>query len=76
LNPIIFPCKFENTLCTLDIDVAQFPSVMENNIKIRNTCPSEAISINTKFDNNKKPSNYEMHYKSPKTIQISPKENF
>jgi hypothetical protein len=49
---------------------------MENNIEIRNTCPSEAISINTKFENNEKSWNYEMQYKSPKTIQISTKESF
>jgi hypothetical protein len=55
LNPIIFLFKFENTLRTLDLDVAQFRSVMENNIQIINTCPSEARSISTNFENNKKP---------------------
>jgi hypothetical protein len=74
LNPIIFPCKFESTLCTLDINVAQFPSVMENNIKIRNTCPSEVISINTEFENNEKPWNYEMHYKVPKQYKFHQKK--
>jgi hypothetical protein len=52
LNPIIFLFKFENTLRTLDLDVAQFRSVMENNIQIINNCPSEAIFISTNFENN------------------------
>jgi hypothetical protein len=55
LNPIIFLFKFENTLRTLDLDVAQFRSVMENNIQIINTCSSETKSISTNFENNKKP---------------------
>jgi hypothetical protein len=55
LNPIILLFKFENTLCTLDLNVAQFPSVMENNIQIINICPSKAKSISTNFENNKKP---------------------
>jgi hypothetical protein len=37
LNPIVFPSKFEGTLHTLDLDIAQFPSVTENNIQMRNT---------------------------------------
>ncbi len=37
LNPIVFPSKFEGTLRTLDLDIAQFPSVTENNIQVRNT---------------------------------------
>jgi hypothetical protein len=35
LNPIIFPFKFETSLCTLDVDIAQFPSVTKNNIQMR-----------------------------------------
>jgi hypothetical protein len=55
-NPIILPSKFGSTiLCPhLSLDVAQFPSVMENNIQIRNICPIEVGSNNTKFENNKK----------------------
>lgn len=37
LNPIVFPSKFDNTLHTLDLDIAQFPSVTKNNIQMRNT---------------------------------------
>ncbi len=33
LNPIVFPSKFEGTLHTLDLDIAQFPSVTENTFK-------------------------------------------
>ncbi len=63
LNLIIFSSKFENTLHTLDLNVTQFPIVIEN--KIQRTCPNEAKFINTNFEKNKKPYNYEMHYKSP-----------
>jgi hypothetical protein len=55
LNPIILPSKFESTLRTLDLDIAQFPSVIENNIQMRNICPSEARSMNTNFFKNKNP---------------------
>jgi hypothetical protein len=72
LNLIIFSFKFENTLHTLDLDVTQFPIVIENNIQ--RTCPNEAKFINTNFEKNKKPYNYEIHYKSPKAMHISPKQ--
>lgn len=49
LNLIIFSSKFENTLQTsLDLDVRQFPIVIENNIQ--KTCPNEAKFINTNFE--------------------------
>jgi hypothetical protein len=54
LNLIILPSKFESTLGTSDLDIAQFPSVIKNNIQMKNTCPSEAGPMNTKFENNKK----------------------
>lgn len=37
LNSIVFPSKFEGTLRTLDLGIAQFPSVTKNNIQMRNT---------------------------------------
>ncbi len=37
LNPFIFPSKFEGTMRTLDLNIAQFPSVTKNNIQMRNT---------------------------------------
>jgi hypothetical protein len=61
LNLVILPSKFENTLHTLDLDVAQFPNVIKNNIQIKNTYPSEVGSIYSKFENNKKCKNYEIH---------------
>ncbi len=55
LNPIMLPSKFESTLHTLDLDITRFPSVIKHNIQMKNTCPSEARSMNTNFENNKKP---------------------
>jgi hypothetical protein len=54
LNLIILPSKFASTLCTLNLDVAQFPNVTESNIQMRNTCPSEARFMITNFENNPK----------------------
>jgi hypothetical protein len=54
LNTIILPSKFESTLHTSDLDIAQFPNIMKNNIQMKNTCPSEAGSMNTNLENNKK----------------------
>jgi hypothetical protein len=54
LNPIMHPFKFENTLHTLDLEIAQFPSARENIIQMRNTYPSEVGSMNTNFENNQK----------------------
>jgi len=54
LNPIIFPFKFESTLHTLDLDIAQFLNVTKSNIQMKNICPNEAGSMNTNFENKKK----------------------
>jgi hypothetical protein len=57
LNLIILPSRFESTLRTLDLDDAQSPNVRESNIQMRNTCPSEARSMITNLENNKKKKN-------------------
>ncbi len=55
LNPIILPFKFESILHTLDLDITRFPNVIKHNIQMKNTCPSEARSMNTNFENKKNP---------------------
>ncbi len=76
MNPIIFPSKFESTLSSLDLEIAQFPNVTNNNIQMKNICPNEAGSMNTKFLKQEKTLKYEMHYNNPKTIQFSQNNNF
>jgi hypothetical protein len=48
------PIKFESTLHTLDLNITRFPNVIKHNIQMKNTCPSEARSMNANFENNKK----------------------
>jgi len=75
LNPIMAPFKFESTLHTLDLKVAQFPSASENIIQMRNTYLSEVGSMNTNFENNQKnPKIMKCTIAVPKQCNFHPKK--